>query len=1307
MPAFSLARFQDDLAGGRLTGDNVAEYLAAFSHFNMGQLRHLSGRLGLPDPLDRGAALAALADKMKVCMSGVFPVAAGSSQEDPNKANAPITPDGKDASDDKDEATQGNSDVIAETKDAQQKKADSAPVGDPVKIQQPKAAAPPAGPGGPPGGGKGGKASYESPGSGGGEKEALWDNEGGASPGKGGKASYESPGSGGGESEALWDNEGGASPGKGGKASEVAADADIAEPVKDCPGCPGKIAGMGIDIGGDGDDDSNPLTPEHVMAEAGVNGVTDPNAAQILAAEVNKDNSIDHTKIHSLYDMVNTLTAGGGMTQGDAAKKAASLASVESLRTAAAAGDPMAARVVQQMPSQFASDYWGEVVLSGGRPRTRLAVFAEFLEAGVPESYTALYLADAPKFDIGGEWLTLEGQKGQVRVRVGFDGTITGGAIGLVGRPATAALVARHHAAAFAAQSRAKASLGAVVFEQGREPDGKFGGGGGSDTHVSSGKLEAESKKVGDDHMKAAAGEKKVAPTGDGHVSGKGSGKTIADLLGGPSSDEINKNYMKDNSGKANKPDAEPKKSGGFGGMIRKLVGGKAGFGSPATTGIYAKVLSRTSKAAATFAAALKDATPAGLHPEYYWDELVHGQNGPTTRMGVLAQFLDANHSVASAAEESARAEFVIGKVIGAAKAVGTAVAKGAGHVDRALGKLGGGGGHDAHGGGEHGGGEHGGGHGSGDDGHWLTISGAAGTTHICIDEEGKITKGPEGMTGRPAKEALADHHHEMIAGAMQKAKEKREAREKGEGSGGATHAALAAHGHSAGHKLVQASEHLETAVHFLMHPGAEAASLAASKVLGSRVGAIKAKIHKIEGKIRERYGSKVGTAILLAGVGTSFAGATALHGIGHIIASATPGMGLVGALPYVAVAESVLQGGRAIKMGGKALGAGLDRMKKASGSMVKFLNMGGAKAEATEDGPKSKKQAKLAEHDAARKNKDKAEKQGQQDHKALQNAVGMAAQSELLWSAWPGAEVVFGKADDEPNGTALDMPASEIEALGKKYWAKLMAWYNKDLTKHAGDLKVLNDAIEAGRTAGLKGDKDAKKHKGLGDHIAEGDSDSKGEDDDSTDDKPATSDKPAKDQKGADDKPAKPKADEDKDADKSDDKGDDADKAGDDKDDDKKGGGKPPWMRANFDDVADGHAKATELARKLSRHARTGKVASDRIKAGMSQLAKFPNEHIQTAARCLGLGGPMGGKADSKKAALKRIAAHLRTHARAAAAELHRSAGLPVESKPTLVAFDGLPRTRPWVERAFVRAGVPADKANQFAAAAVAFCVS
>jgi hypothetical protein len=109
-------------------------------------------------------------------------------------------------------------------------------------------------------------------------------------------------------------------------------------------------------------------------------------------------------------------------------------------------------------------------------------------------------------------------------------------------------------------------------------------------------------------------------------------------------------------------------------------------------------------------------------------------------------------------------------------------------------------------------------------------------------------------------------------------------------------------------------------------------------------------------------------------------------------------------------------------------------------------------------------------------------------------------------------------------------------------------------------------------------------------------------------------------------------------------------------------------------------------------------------LKAGLAKLKTFGKSHIETAARCLGLGGPLGGKAGSKSGAIKRIAAHLKTHAKAAAAELHAAAGLPAEPTATLVNFDGLPRTRGLVAASHLAAGRSRSEALALAAEAADF---
>ncbi len=1353
MPAFSLARLKEDLAGGRLTAAHAADYMAIFAEFGTGQLRHLAGNLGLPDPADRAAALA----NLSACMSGAFPVAAAGPVGGPTTDDAGVTAtpaekavakgDPKNAP--KDEPKDGppvaakagakGSDDGEETPDCPgcPKKG-----GDKAAYESP---------GSPPAAGP--KTSYSSPGSDDGtEKSSLWANEGGASPGKGGKTSYSSPGSDDGtEKSALWEGEGGASPGKGGKCSggkagETPADPDavpapVAEPTGECPGCKkGDPASMAVDVGGDGDDDGGPLTAEHVLAECAVNGVTDRAAAQTLAAFVVKNPATTHAQIHALYDLVRAFSAGGHMKQPAAVERAVALGSLDGLKRAAASGDEEAAKVLARIPAGFAADYWSGVVLASGRPRTRLAVFAEFVAAGVPTAYTTAYLSDAPDHDPAGSWLSLAGPGGAVRVRIGHNGTVTGGPAGLFGRDAGKALSPAHRPAAIAAMSLAKKTALSVGFEQGRAADGKFGGGGDS------------TPKGGDEGG-------------------------LSDLE--KQAKEAEKNYTPP---KSEKPiDKSGDKSNSLlGRLARAMKGGKAGFAvAPATSGLYAALQNlppatqARGGALARFAVAAEAATPAGLDPAYYWDELVRGDAGRTTRLALMADRLDAGLSESGAAEAAGRAEFVVQHLAAAAKAVGKAAVgtakvagkaavgtakvagKVAGHIDKKLDKIGGGGGHGHDDGGH---GKGGGGH--DDDGHWMTIAGAAGTTHICVNEEGHITKGPEGLAGRPAHEALNDHHHEQIHIAKQKAKEKREAREKGEhgdhGKGkGASHGEVSHAAHHAGHKVSSAAEHIETAVHFLLHPGAAAAGVAASKVLGSRVGAVKKRIHAIETKIRDRYGAKAGTAIICAGIGGSFAGGMAVPGIGHVLIPMTPGMHLVGALPALAVAETLLQGGKAVKMGGRVLAAGLDKMKKAAGLLKSFL--GGrraAPAESAPEAPKSKKQQKMFEKAMLAKGNKKLAKAGDAAGvpagklKAGEFSAFTAAEldalfatSDLYWAAWPGEAALFAGGENDPNDQALDISNEEIQREGKKFWTEFMDWYGKDLRANAGGLKILNDAIEAGRKAGTKlaDEPKGKKKKKKGKKPFPPKADAAADDD--------AGDSAGKPKKGVNpfEKFKKKKADAD-----AGDTGDDATgggkpekgvnpfekfkkkkkkKFGGEKGSDDAAGFSTQWTL--FDDVpdlpeapaatapvaptvtppqtppaagSDAHAKAAKLAKKLARHARSGKVGADELKAGLSKLKAFGRGHVETAARCLGLGGPLGGKAGSKSAAIKRITAHLKTHAKAAAAELHAAAGLDPEARPSVVAFDGLPRTRGWVGASLLAAGASPTQAAALAAQAAEF---
>lgn len=1160
MPAFSLARLQEDLVGRRMTSERASEYMATFAEFNTGQLRQLVGRLGLPSPENREAALEKLNEHLTVAFS---------------------------------------------------------------------------------------------PGNGGSESMPLWNNEGGASPGKGGKtsycgASYESPGSGGSESMPLWNNEGGASPGKGGKASDAppveapsgdgkaedtsdakpedavvppvdaapddkdeADDDTVAEPLKSCPGCPGKNAAMAVDVGGDGDDDSGPLTPEHVLAEAGKNGVTDPGAAQTLAAETLKDQAMSHTKVHSLYDLVRSLTAGGAMTQADAAQRAASLGSVDALRSAAAQGDPFAAKVAARIPSEFSAEYWGGVVLAGGRPRTRLAVFAEFCEAGVPQAYTAQYLAESPPFDMGGEWAMLPGRNGQVRVRVGFDGTVTAGAVGLVGRPSEGAITKRHHPALFAARRLAAASLHAVSFEQARDPNGKFGGGGsGADTSVSSGKLEKESAAVGKEHMQKAAGEKRPLPTGDGHSAPKPAekgGKTIWDLpgMGGSDAkDKVEKGHLMGGSKDAGK---DSPKSGGFGGLVRRMLGkggkdGPAGFAiAPATTGLYLKAHNRPGKLAAQFATAMRGATPSGFDPEYYWDEFVHGPNGRTLRADALAQFLDRGYSVAGAGEAAGRAEFVS---VGTARSANFDYSDMKPKAEKSDNKPT----PDA------------------DGKYWMTIQGPAGRAVIEVDEGGNITKGPTGLKGRPADEALSDHAHEMAAAAKQKAKEhgdkarSGEHGDKGEHGGHTTHGEMEHHAHSISERVMHFAHKVEPIIHFLLHPGATAVAEIFGARIAGRLKKTEAKAEKLHGWAKGRYGEHVANAAFTLAAGISLAN----HVVPLQAALPKNTRAALNVVPALAIAEVGLRAHQATKAGGKVVGKGLGAVKKGFGGLLKLIR-------------------------------------GKGKGKAV--AADSTAKAEM------SASVGFKRPD--LNDSAIDMPFEKLHKIATRISKKLVAHYQSDLKSHASSVKAISDAIEQARKLNRKSSKVGKPDDAGGD-----------------------------DAKGGG-KPFK-KADKKADADV-------AKKGG------KDGGGKGDkpkgWLKTGFSADApveeDGHAKATKLARKLARHARSGKVSIGQLSAGLKSLGALPAPHVQTAARSLGLGGPLGGKAVSKTGALKRIAAHVRTHAKIAAAEMHATAGLPPEPAALEVAcFNGMPRTLGWIEAELRRAGVPSQTAAQFSLTAEPFVI-
>jgi hypothetical protein len=291
-------------------------------------------------------------------------------------------------------------------------------------------------------------------------------------------------------------------------------------------------------------------------------------------------------------------------------------------------------------------------------------------------------------------------------------------------------------------------------------------------------------------------------------------------------------------------------------------------------------------------------------------------------------------------------------------------------------------------------------------------------------------------------------------------------------------------------------------------------------------------------------------------------------------------------------------------------------------------------------------------------------------------------ARSDLYWAAWPGEAALFADGDVDPNDQHLSMSNKEIMELGKKFWNELWSWYMKDLQAHAGDIKMLNDAIETGRKGGTKAlrGKKLKKKKKKPFPPAETDGDGANGDGAS---KPA-----AFSQLSLFDTPddlwsafAAPDA-----------------------------AAEPIHAAPSStpsgvpESVPDLHAKALKLIKKLTRHARSGQAGSSELNAGLKKLKRFGTDHIESAARALGLGGPLGGRAGSKCKAMKRIAAHLKTHAKAAACELHAAAGLPADGDQSVAVFDGLPRTRGWVAASLVVSGVAPDKANELARNAAEF---
>ncbi len=412
---------------------------------------------------------------------------------------------------------------------------------------------------------------------------------------------------------------------------------------------------------------------------------------------------------------------------------------------------------------------------------------------------------------------------------------------------------------------------------------------------------------------------------------------------------------------------------------------------------------------------------PAAGFSDERWSEVVEFNGVAVPRLWLQEKLLaehDNDEFFAAGYQEDA-AEFVVDKIVSVAKKAGKVVKA----VDEKLGKLGAskrGHGHEEHD-------DH-------DDGEWITLKGAGGTTHICINHEGKITKGPKDLVGRGAHEALSEHHHAKATAAVEKAKTKKEAREKEKlgkgGHGHASHDDLHGHGATAGHKLVQVAEHAESAIHFLMHPGAHAAGLIAGKMLGGRVGFVKEKIHAIEGKIRKRYGHGAAAAILTAGIATAFLGAGHIPVIGHV-AGALPGMHLLGAIPAIFAAEAIMHSGKAARLGGKALGLGL-RAAKSAASGIKNL---------------------ISRH-------------SEQDPVL---AANMSWLDEIQGPEWDALIATFAADDDADTGDAgTGMTKAEIEAAGKEWWQELMKDYIADMKKDSGSIGDWMEAMHKAKKAGV-----------------------------------------------------------------------------------------------------------------------------------------------------------------------------------------------------------------------------------------------
>lgn len=324
--------------------------------------------------------------------------------------------------------------------------------------------------------------------------------------------------------------------------------------------------------------------------------------------------------------------------------------------------------------------------------------------------------------------------------------------------------------------------------------------------------------------------------------------------------------------------------------------------------------------------------------------------------------------------------------VLGAAKKVGGAVAAGLAKVDKAvaatvdkhLGKVGG-----------------------ASDCEWVTTSGAQGTTHICIDHEGNIEKGPKGMKGKNKDDVLGADHEGGKA-AQEKAKAKKDAKDAKKADDEKT-------GKAAYATVTRYVKNANNILSVIQSPTAGVIGKVAGKYAAGKLGFVKRVSSGLEGKIRKRYGEPGGSAIILGGLVVTKAAGPLLPPPAGTIVGLTPGSHLLGALPLIAAAEGV----RGLSKLGKLLGP------KAVGAVNAMRSLG----------------RRLRGHGKAE--------------------VAMSADD--LWELSLLAAALFA-ADGEDHGGELP-PPDEIQKEGAAYMKELKQQMSDGL---ASDKKSLEEFVDA-----------------------------------------------------------------------------------------------------------------------------------------------------------------------------------------------------------------------------------------------------